>query len=335
MPSWKDLEKALDELSPLQKGGPGSGHFGHRGRPGLRGGGLPGEGGPALAPEAPPPVMEAGLPRRTAQGSKPADLDRAASDPSQRKVDKLGGGVGNTFKVNIKDDGAACYKPDKDNGFRINEFTGKIITEAEQKAGITSYPLRETLDAQTPASLREQGVHNLDRALGFNVTPDMTVKDFGQGKGSALAWVNGSFDVGNAAHLDKDRAHPDLEKIGALDFLVGNTDRHGGNLIRGTDGRLYAPDNGLSFPYAKGKAGLSEFRSHPVRWLAGRTDRAVSPGILRAVERLDEGKIRKAMTGFPAREINGVLFRREKLLQLKDWHRVANYSLEALEARWR
>jgi hypothetical protein len=34
----------------FSKGGPGSGHRGHKGRPGLRGGGLPGDGAPAPAP---------------------------------------------------------------------------------------------------------------------------------------------------------------------------------------------------------------------------------------------------------------------------------------------
>lgn len=44
MSEWKRLQKSLEEISPL-KGGPGSGHYGHGGRPGQHGGSSPGTGG--------------------------------------------------------------------------------------------------------------------------------------------------------------------------------------------------------------------------------------------------------------------------------------------------
>jgi hypothetical protein len=68
-----------------------------------------------------------------------------------------------------------------------------------------------------------------------------------------------------------------LHRFAALDFLIGNTDRHAGNFMRvvAEEGRAVAIDHGYAFPAARRvdatllreRIGLVEFRSVPAAQL--------------------------------------------------------------------
>lgn len=306
--NWKDFEKALDDATSLAKGGPGSGHHGHRGRAGIIGGSEAGEGG-----GKPEPIMEEGLPKRESQTSRIVDMQRGARDESQRETSNLGGGIGNSYKSDIKDDGRVCYKPDEENGYHYsygkdgNGLQAKLLPLGETNR--YSEAIRRELTDNIPMSAREEAAHKLDRESGLNVTPDMIVGDFGKGRGSALGWVEGTFDIGRGT--DGDSNHKDVEKIATLDFLIGNTDRHRGNLIRGEDGRVYAMDNGLAFPN-RNRPG--EFRSLPLELVGSRYDKKIPKSVKTGISRLTDAKIDKIMKKFPQKERDGVKFRRDRIL---------------------
>jgi hypothetical protein len=137
-----------------------------------------------------------------------------------------------------------------------------------------------------------------------------------RGRGSALAWVNGKFNLGDHPKGKAcDCNHPDIQKIATLDFLVGNTDRHEGNLVRGTDGRFYAMDNGLSLPFTSTP---SEFRSVPLNYASrGNRGGLIPKAIKDGVARLTNEKIQKILNKFGHKTISGVIERRDKILSSK------------------
>jgi hypothetical protein len=62
---------------------------------------------------------------------------------------------------------------------------------------------------------------------------------------SAQEWVEGAE---NQPYTDKDFDKPaDMQKLALMDSVLGNTDRHGGNLMRNPDGTLMLIDHGLTF----------------------------------------------------------------------------------------
>lgn len=91
------LRKVLDEAEPVdvvERGGEGSGHFGHEGRPGEVGGSAPSPGGPAeekpaasAKGEAPSGEAPKGAPAKT--GMFPAGAEPAKGDDERTRADKL------------------------------------------------------------------------------------------------------------------------------------------------------------------------------------------------------------------------------------------------------
>jgi len=73
----------------------------------------------------------------------------------------------------------------------------------------------------------------------------------GQGEGMLMGWVDGK--RGTVDTPDE------ATRMTVLDLILGNTDRHGGNLMRGKDGKLYAIDHGFAFPEGS-QAGPSNYQ---------------------------------------------------------------------------
>jgi hypothetical protein len=109
-----------------------------------------------------------------------------------------------------------------------------------------------------PMWQNEIGAYRLDQALGFNLVP--TTAPF-QG-----ADANGSSSIGSIqAWAPNSRLDPggydtiDQQKMGVLDYILGNGDRHLGNWLTQADGRPAAIDNGLTFPTSNAENLRSDF----------------------------------------------------------------------------
>jgi hypothetical protein len=83
----------------------------------------------------------------------------------------------------------------------------------------------------------------LDKYVGM-IQPDYSYESSTQKFVPGLTMADLDLDYG---HLDSKKLS-DAHRIAVLDYILGNTDRHNGNVLLGEDGRVYAIDNGLSLP---------------------------------------------------------------------------------------
>jgi hypothetical protein len=98
---------------------------------------------------------------------------------------------------------------------------------------------------------QEVTAYQLDRALGFGIVPPVVMRktnvDKGEEQGSIMHFVEG---VTATEHTGKFK-YNDMAKITAFDFIIGNQDRHPGNIIVDKNGRSWAIDNAFAFGRAK------------------------------------------------------------------------------------
>ena len=106
---------------------------------------------------------------------------------------------------------------------------------------------------------REAGVFLMDRALGWNLVPPTVVrKDLPFGAGSLQLFSPAHFEQHYFTLISEERLRPEFERLCALDIVINSTDRKSGHCLLGTDGTIWAIDNGLSFH--------AEFKLRTVIW---------------------------------------------------------------------
>lgn len=113
-------------------------------------------------------------------------------------------------------------------------------------------------DKSVPASRREMAAFDVATKLGIDV-PDVSRVEVGGQDGTAMRWIDGIKDGGDkfaAGGVKKQPAR--LTELAVFDFIIGNTDRHSGNLIVDNKGNLYPIDNGLTFPESRWRADKPE-----------------------------------------------------------------------------
>lgn len=195
----------------IREGGAGSGDIGHAGRPGIRGGSAAG----AIAVKARKPRA----PRAYKMGRE---------DPIEQKLAKmqivpgskhvLGGGISQTFTVQLKDGTTAVWKPDSGAG-----------EESHQK--------------EVGAWEVAQIVGNSDMAA-----PTVT-RTIGRNIGSLQLMEPGT----TAYNLDYDTDklnHDQIERAAIFDYVIANGDRHDGNWM--VDGNnIHLIDHNLAFAYGQ------------------------------------------------------------------------------------
>jgi uncharacterized repeat protein (TIGR03843 family) len=95
---------------------------------------------------------------------------------------------------------------------------------------------------------REVAAYELAVALGWQVVPPTVARFDGPfGPGSVQLFVPFDPEV-HYFTLFEDAAHHDaLRRLATFDLLANSTDRKGGHVLLGDDGRIWAIDNGLSF----------------------------------------------------------------------------------------
>ena len=90
----------------------------------------------------------------------------------------------------------------------------------------------------SPASTRsEVFTYNTAKILKWDIVPETVRGNFGHGQGSVQRWIAGGKEPKGAFSnqynsVDINRSHfNDLSKIFIMDMLLGNTDRHEGNVV--------------------------------------------------------------------------------------------------------
>jgi uncharacterized repeat protein (TIGR03843 family) len=140
-------------------------------------------------------------------------------------------------------------------------FLVDLITTDIEAQGIYK-PIRgerPLWDFPTGLAHREAAAFEVGAHLGWHLVPPTIVRsDMPLGRGSLQLFIPCEFEQ-HYFTLREDRAH-DLvfQQICAFDFVINNTDRKSGHCLLGTDGRIWAIDNGLSFH--------EEFKLRTVVW---------------------------------------------------------------------
>ena len=100
-----------------------------------------------------------------------------------------------------------------------------------------------------PAGLhkREIAAFELSQALGWDLIPPTVLRDGPMGEGSVQLYVPTDYDEHYFTLREEPAHHQWFQRLCAFDFIINSTDRKGGHILLGDDGRLYAIDNGLSF----------------------------------------------------------------------------------------
>lgn len=95
---------------------------------------------------------------------------------------------------------------------------------------------------------REVAAFELSEALGWGLVPTTIVRlDAPLGEGSLQLFVPADFTQHYFTLLEDPAHHDALRLIGAFDLVANNADRKGGHCLLGSDGRIWAIDNGLCF----------------------------------------------------------------------------------------
>ena len=95
---------------------------------------------------------------------------------------------------------------------------------------------------------REAGAFQVDRALGWDLVPPTVVRDdLPFDEGSLQLFMPANFEEHYFTLVPEERFRLELQRVCALDIVINNTDRKSGHCLLGTDGTIWAIDNGLSF----------------------------------------------------------------------------------------
>lgn len=153
---------------------------------------------------------------------------------------------------------------------------------------------------------REAGAFWMDAALRWDVVPPTVVRDdLPFDEGSLQLFMPANFEEHYFTLVEQPRLRPELERICALDIVINNTDRKSGHCLLGTDGTVWAIDNGLSFH--------SQFKLRTVIWdFAGEPLPGELSRDLRSL--LDAGLPEPLAAALTAQEQDATLARTETLL---------------------
>lgn len=258
----------------LLEGGSGSGHFGHKGRPKLRGGSLPGRFGLTIKE----PIR---VERHQASKLRGAEAKTLASGTVKSGA-FLGGGVSGAYVVTFEDGSKAVFKKPTTQDLRP---TIPVGTDHLREAAAYEVAKIVGMQDMVPATTL--------RAVAFSHQNEYDAKPVTvKAVGSLQAWVPQAKTA--QWHNDTKIIHDglrDWKRAAVFDFMIGNMDRHGGNWMVKEGGKLALIDHGLSFP-VKNDFVWSNRRTLTDRtWLTVGAEQKVSwakkwPAIERSLNRL-------------------------------------------------
>ena len=120
--------------------------------------------------------------------------------------------------------------------------------------------------------LHEVAAWRLSEALGWGLVPPTVVCQGPHGEGSLQLFVE--FDTSQHYFTlleNRTDLHDDLRRMAVLDIIANNTDRKGGHVLLGLDGRLWGIDHGVCFsPEFKLRTVIWDFAGEtiPDEWIA-------------------------------------------------------------------
>lgn len=222
-------------------GGPGSGNFGHEGRPGQVGG------------------------SSSEGGSAKQDSRSKLHTGKLGSKEVISGSINGVHKITLRDaDGdevEAIFKPVSGESWTSEDAAKNQLEAYKEEHGLDTAgvmeqlgsqfgygdedPIRETVtNRDFTYADREAAAYELDEALGLNVVPPTIVREIDGERGMVQQFVEtDGLGLGDSG-IDQDSVYG----LAVLDIATGNTDRHGGNVLIDTDRRVVAIDQGLSFP---------------------------------------------------------------------------------------
>lgn len=141
----------------------------------------------------------------------------------KRDSKPLWGGCNQSLFVNLKDDGAGVFKPKN----------GECKHLREHVLALSYYK-------------RERAAYLVSRFLGFDFVPTTTIRELDGEEGSIQEFIEDAQSGFEADRPFDDAVIQELFKMWIFDYIIYNSDRHGGNfLVKGN--WVYAIDNGLAF----------------------------------------------------------------------------------------
>lgn len=150
----------------------------------------------------------------------PQESDLELGTPE--RTDGLGGGCNETVLVKIVNDGSGVFKPS----------TGEKPF------------LRTGIEAGTYFK-RERAAYLVSKMVGIELVPPTVIRELDGETGSMQQFIEDAESVYETDPDDPLRKE-ELMRLFALDYIIWNTDRHGGNILF-NKGKVVAIDNGLAF----------------------------------------------------------------------------------------
>jgi uncharacterized repeat protein (TIGR03843 family) len=193
---------------------------------------------PRPAPQPAPPRAETPPPRApeevgTWAWSRFKGVREAIEKAKYKRKTPLGGGVNGSHI--LRNGKTVVFKPFAEE---------RSATDLRQSAGIPD----------GTQGKREVAASIVDELLGTDLVPPTVEVEYRGQRGSAQLFVDGTeriwevFDKQPARYAKKFRGSDALKRMGLLDSVIGNTDRHGGNALVDRQNRVWAIDHGLTFP---------------------------------------------------------------------------------------
>ncbi|MEP9411932.1 MAG: hypothetical protein HRF42_11150 [Candidatus Brocadia sp.] len=121
------------------------------------------------------------------------------------------------------------------------------LTFKDGSAVIFKCDIRHYWMADNPdTAIREAIVYQIDKIIGLGLVPKTMVIDDTIGNvrydGSVQEWIKNAID-GYQIEKFTDEQKKDFERLKVFDFIIGNSDRHLGNVLFTDDNKLHAIDN--------------------------------------------------------------------------------------------